>query len=136
MTLSIRRTGALAGLLILGACSAPAPKPPAHTAQTQPAAPPAQPASPDGVYWGTSTRYVAERRDCPHPGVVTLAVHNGQFDYRWDWMTDVLATVLPDGTVQGASGNITLTGRLDGGELTGDVSNGACALHFTMQRQS
>jgi hypothetical protein len=136
MMFSIRRIGQLAGLLILGACSAPAPKPPAQTAEPQQATPPAQAASPDGVYWGTSTRYVAERRDCPHPGVVTLAVHNGQFDYRWDWATDVLASISPDGTVEGASGNITLTGRLDGGELTGDISTASCALHFTTQRQT
>jgi hypothetical protein len=134
--LSIRRMGQLTGLLILGACTAPAPPRPVHTAEPQQAAPPAQAAGPDGVYWGTSTRYVAERRDCPHPGVVTLAVHNAQFDYRWDWATDVLGSISPDGTVQGASGNITLTGRLDGGELTGDVSNPTCALHFTAQRQT
>lgn len=135
--LSIRRMGTLGGLLVLGACSVPVPKQPTQTADTQPAAAaPAQPPSPDGVYMGTSTRYVAERRDCPHPGVVTLAVHNGQFDYRWDRMTDVLASVSPDGSVQGASADITLSGRLDGGELTGDISNGTCALHFTTQRQS
>ena len=134
--LSVRRMGLLAGLLILGACSAPVPNAPPQTTEAQQHAPPTQAASPDGVYWGTSTRYVADRRDCPHPGVVTLAVHNGQFDYRWDWATDVLASISPDGSVQGVSGNITVTGRLNGGELTGDISNGTCALHFTTQRQT
>ena len=62
---------------VLFACAHPPPPP----------APPPAPAKIDGVYRGTSTRYQADSRACPHPGLVTLYVQNNQFSYRWDYAT-------------------------------------------------
>lgn len=122
----------LAGALLAG-CAAPeaatAPDP-APTAAAQAAT-----VGIDGLYHGTSTRYEADRKDCPHPGLVTLFVQNGQFTYRWDRLTDVPAAIGADGSVSGQAGPISLTGHLAGDELQGDLSNGACSLHFTTHRR-
>lgn len=108
--------------------------PPQPTLQI-PTAPPAQATGIDGLYRGSSTRFQADRRDCPHPGLVDLAVQGGQFEYRWSPMVYVDATIGPDGSVQGAAADVTLSGRLDGDTLSGDVSSGTCGLHFTATRQ-
>jgi hypothetical protein len=110
----------------LFAC-APAPPPPP---------PPPKPAPPpvtiDGVYRGTSTRFQADSRTCPHPGLVTLYVQNAQFSYRWDYATWVDSSIGPDGTVHGQADRITLLGKRDGKHMEGDVTNGLCGLHFTV----
>ncbi len=116
----------------LGACAAP-PRP----AASGPAASVAHPADPpswDGAYHGTSTRFRADARDCPHPGLVTLYVAQGQLYYNWGRGTDVAATVAPDGTVRGSGPGITLTGTVHGKRMEGDVANAACGLHFTVTR--
>lgn len=125
---------ALAGALLAGcaapeAATAPAPAP-AIAAQAAMAS-----AGEDGLYHGTSTRYEADRKDCPHPGLVTLFVQNGQFTYHWDRLTDVPAAIGADGSVSGQAGPISLTGHLAGDQLQGDLSNGACSLHFTTRRR-
>jgi hypothetical protein len=134
------RAGAFVLCALAGGCA----QAPQITATTDPApaAPPAAapapatgPASTDGLYKGTSTRYQADRRDCPHPGLVALYVQGGQFTYRWDRETDVLATLQPDGSIIGQDGRIALSGRLNGSEMQGDLTNGACALHFTAERR-
>ncbi len=89
----------------------------------------------DGLYHGTSTRFRADRRDCAHPGLVTLFVQNHAFEYRWDHLTDIDATIQPDGTVQGFGAGIMLQGRLAGQTIEGDVTNAACGLHFTAQKR-
>ncbi len=134
---SFHTLSALALPALLLACAAPAPTP-SPSANVAPAAPIAQPSANDvdGLYWGTSTRFQADRRNCPHPGLVTLTVQNGQFEYRWNPLTYVEASVAPDGSVQGSGPDVTLRGRLDGPTLDGDVTNGACGLHFTTRRQT
>jgi hypothetical protein len=127
------------GVLVLAACAslatACASKPP------EPAAPPVAVATPpriptDGTYNGTSTRFEANRRDCPHPGLVTLYVQDHQFQYRWSPELYIDAVIDPDGTVHGVGPDVTLTGRRDGAMIDGDVTNGACGLHFTARKTS
>ena len=121
---------AIGGLLT--ACAGSASKPP-------PAAPsPGISSTPvDGIYRGTSTRYRADSRACPSPGLVLLRVVGGQFQYRWNGRTEIDATIAPDGAVSGAFDTITLSGRLADGRIEGDVSNESCAYHFrAVQRVS
>lgn len=108
----------------LAACAPAAPPPP-----PKPAAPPVPV---DGIYRGTSTRFQADSRTCPHPGLVTLVVRNHAFQYHWTYGIYVDSVVNADGTVQGSGPNISLTGRRDGRQMDGDVTNGACGLHFTV----
>lgn len=117
----------------LSAC-APTPTPP-PTPPLQPAPPPAAPVTIDGVYRGTSTRFQADSRTCPHPGLVTLYVQNAQFAYHWDYATWVDSSIDPDGTVRGEAARITLVGKRDGKHMEGNVTNGACGLHFTVTWQ-
>ncbi|HJS88269.1 MAG TPA: hypothetical protein VJ779_22690 [Acetobacteraceae bacterium] len=102
---------------------------------TAPAEAGAAPSGIDGLYRGSSTRYRADRRDCPHPGLIALLVQGGQFTYRWNGLTDVPGSIGPDGSISGQAGTVALSGRLDGEELQGDLTNGACALHFTAYRR-
>ncbi len=95
----------------------------------------AAPSGIDGLYRGSSTRYQADRRDCPHPGLIALLVQGGQFTYRWSNLTDVSGSIGPDGSISGRTGAIALSGQLEGDELQGDLTNGACALHFTAHRR-
>ena len=62
-----------------------------------PAPPPKAPETVDGEYRGTSTRFQADSRGCPHPGLVRLEVLASAFQYRWDPVTWVDATIAPDG---------------------------------------
>ena len=123
------RAGLLAILVAaLAACATPPP----------PAAPPAPPPKPpetlDGEYRGTSTRFQADSRACPHPGLVRRDVMNNAFQFRWDRDTYVDATIASDGTVSGGAERITLTGRRNGRRIEGDITNGNCGLHFTVTR--
>jgi hypothetical protein len=111
----------------LFACAPPPPPPPAR-----PPPPAAPPVAIDGVYRGTSTRFQADSRTCPHPGLVTLYVQNAQFSYRWDYATWVDSSIAPDGTVRGQADRITLLGKRDGKHMEGDVTDGVCGLHFTV----
>ena len=88
----------------------------------------------DGTYRGTSTRYLAESRTCPHPGLVTLHVQNAQFSYRWDRAIWVDSSIDSNGSVHGATESVTLQGQRDGGKIEGDLTNGLCSLHFTVNR--
>ncbi len=124
------RAAAFAALCaVLSGCAAkpPAPPPP------QPA--PRLPESIDGEYRGTSTRFQALSRGCPHPGLVTLQVAGNAFQYKWDRDTFVDAIIAPDGTVTGGAESITLVGRQSGSKIEGDVTNGACGLHFTVAKR-
>ena len=127
----IARTILLAALCAaLSACAAAPPRPaPAPVAARDP------PAPLDGVYWGTSTRFQADSRRCPHPGLVKLDVLNGQFQYRWDYRTQVDSSIGPDNAVLGQAEGITLVGRRNGSRIEGDVTNGHCGLHFTVTRR-
>jgi hypothetical protein len=131
--------GLLLALCVAG-CAAPAPPPP-------PPKPSVTPDMVDGLYRGTSTRFQADIRGCPSPGLVTLHVAAGQFDYRWNGRIQVPATILPDGSVQGQFDDIRLTGTLQPAEtspgavapssprIEGDVSNGTCGIHYTATRR-
>ena len=109
----------------LFACAPPPPPP-------KPAPPPKPPQPVDGVYRGTSTRFLAQSRTCPHPGLVTLYVQDGKFYYRWDYATWVDGSIDPDGAVHGQGDRITLLGKRDGRHMEGDITNGVCGLHFTV----
>lgn len=116
---------------VTGCTAPPAARQTASTATTNaPAAPDA-----DGLYRGTSTRFRADRRDCPHPGLITLYVQDHQFEYRWTPQLYVAAVIDPDGTVHGQAPDVTLAGHRDGATLDGDVTNGACGLHFTAHKE-
>ncbi len=93
------------------------------------------PSAIDGLYKGSSTRYQADKRSCPHPGLVNIYVQDRQFTYRWDHGTDVPGSIDPSGAVSGGEGDITMSGHQQGDMLTGDLSDGACAIHFTTRRR-
>jgi hypothetical protein len=116
----------VAACLALAACaSKPVPPP----------APPKPPNWADGLYRGTSTRFQAESRACPHPGLVKLDVYNGRFQFRWGRDTYIDATLAPDASIQGSLGDFTLAGKLTDRKIEGDVTNGECGLHFTAKQQ-
>jgi hypothetical protein len=114
----------------LGACASQ-PPPAAKVA----ADPPPAPEPVDGLYRGTSTRFRADSRKCPHPGLVTLVVQDGQFQYKWAYQTYVDSRIGPGDEVHGQGDGITLLGRRNGKLLEGDVTNGYCSLHFTVRKQ-
>jgi hypothetical protein len=108
---------------ITAACASPPPPPPAT--------PPTPPQTVDGEYHGTSTRFQAEKRTCPHPGLVRFDVIGRAFQFRWDGNTLVDATIGPDGTLSGGAERITLVGRQTNQKIEADVTDGDCGLHFT-----
>lgn len=123
------RAGLLAAVCAaLAACATPPPPAP-------PASPPKLPATIDGEYQGTSTRFRAARRTCPHPGLLRIEVIGSAFQFRWDRDTYVDATIAPDGTISGGAERITLAGRQADRKLEGDVTDGDCSLHFTVTRR-
>ena len=105
------------------------------TSESPPAPPPKPPEVIDGAYRGTSTRFQADSRACPHPGLVHFDVFDNRFQYRWDANTWVDATIAPDGAVTGGAERITLVGRQTGPKIEADVTNGNCGLHFTVTKQ-
>jgi hypothetical protein len=110
---------------VIAACAS---KPP-------PTAPPPKPAETvDGEYHGTSTRFQADSRACPHPGLVRIEVIGNAFQYRWDRNTFVDATIAPDGTITGGAERFTLVGKQAGPKIEGDITNGNCGLHFTVTK--
>jgi hypothetical protein len=111
----------------LAACAPPQPPPP-----PQPPAPPPEPV--DGTYRGTSTRFQADSRTCPHPGLVLLVVQNSQFQYHWSYGVYIDASIAPDGTIQGSAPSFTLVGKRNGKHMDGDVTNGECGVHFTVTK--
>jgi hypothetical protein len=118
---------------LVAGCAQPAPPPPT------PAPPPAPKLAPDqidGVYRGTSTRFRADSRACPSPGLVVLRVVNGQFQYRWNGRTSVDASVGQDGLVQGSLGDIVIEGKLADRRIEGDISTASCAYHFRTVKRS
>lgn len=119
------------GVCLCAALAACAPKSP----PTPPAPPPKPPETVDGAYRGTSTRFQADSRACPHPGLVWIVVNANAFQFQWDRNTLVDATIAPDGAVTGSAERITLVGRQTGPKIEGDVTNGNCGLHFTVTKQ-
>ncbi len=117
--------------MLATACAAPPPpaSPPPPAAQAGPIEPV------DGEYRGTATRYQADSRSCPRPGLVTLIVWDNKFQYHWDQETWMDGTIGPDGAVQGEASGIALSGRQDGKRIEGDVTNGVCGFHFTVTKR-
>jgi hypothetical protein len=122
--------------LLAAGCAAPPPPPPPKPVVT--------PDQVDGLYRGTSTRFQADSRSCPSPGLVTLHVLGGQFSYRFSPRIMVPASVMPDGSVSGQSGDVTLTGQVVPPQgsgpnarlrIEGDVTNGICGIHYTVTRR-
>jgi hypothetical protein len=97
-----------------------------------PSPPPPPPEPVDGTYRGTSTRFQADSRTCPHPGLVLLVVQNSQFQYHWSYGVYIDASIASDGIISGSAPDFTLVGKRDGRHMDGDVTNGACGLHFTV----
>ena len=101
-----------------------------------PSAPPKPPREDTaGIWRGTSTRFQAEARSCPHPGLVTLQVWDDKFQYRWDGKTWVDAAIGADAIVRGQGPGITLIGKHAGDRIEGDITNGDCGLHFTVMKK-
>jgi hypothetical protein len=123
------REGLFAALCAAATACAPPPPP-------KPAPPPTPPVVIDGEYRGTSTRFQADSRACPHPGLVHFDVIDNRFQFRWDAKTYVDAAIAPDGTVTGGAERITLVGKQTGPKIEGDVTNGDCGLHFTVTNRS
>lgn len=111
-------------LMTLAACSSPEPPP----------LPPPQPKQDvvDGFYRGTSTRFQANSRSCPRPGLVTVQVWDKQFQYRWSYGVQIDAVIQENGTIQGAGPGISLLGQYSANKIEGDITNGDCGLHFTL----
>lgn len=112
-------------LLLLGGLSACGSAPSAT-----PAAPPPPSGTIDGLYRGTSTRFKAEAKSCPHPGLVRYDVVGHSFRYRLNGPITIDATVYPDGSVSGDASGFTMRGDWDGRKIEGDVVSITCALHF------
>ncbi len=124
------RLGAIGCSLALCAALAACAAPPQAASVARAAAPPDR----DGAYYGTSTRFRADARNCPHPGIITLYVAQGAFYYRWTYGTDIEASIAPDGTISGSGPGIVLTGTIQGRRMDGNVVSAACGLHFTVTR--
>ena len=89
----------------------------------------------DGPYRGTATRFQARSRACPRPGLVGIHVWDRKFQYKWTREIQIDAEILPDGTIHGETFGVSLSGRLDGDKIEGDVTNGDCGLHFTLTKR-
>jgi hypothetical protein len=108
---------------------------PAACGTPPPPAPPITHEDSSGMWRGTSTRFQAEARSCPHPGLVMLQMWDDKFQYRWDGQTFIDAAIQPDGTISGNGPGITLVGRYVEKHIEGDITNGACGLHFTLVKK-
>lgn len=131
--LNVRAVLVLAAACGVAACAG---RPPEPATPPPTAAVSASRIAADGTYQGTSTRFQADRRDCPHPGLVKLYVQDHQFEYRWTPELYIDAAIDPDGMVHGIGPDVTLNGRRVGATIDGDVTNGACGLHFTARKTS
>jgi hypothetical protein len=90
---------------------------------------------PEGTYIGTSTRFQADRKTCPHPGLVTVVVWDNKFQYKWMRDVYVDAVLAQDGSIRGDGPGISLQGKRTGKRIEGDVTNGDCGFHFTLNRK-
>ena len=123
--IAIRSLLLVALALLPTACGAPPP----------PASPPVPKEDSSGTWRGTSTRFQAEARTCPHPGLVALLIWDDKFQYRWDYATYVDAAIQADGSIIGQAPGITLAGKYTNKRIEGDITNGACGLHFTVVKK-
>jgi len=107
---------------------------------------PAAPAGPGGIsgdfemlYRGASTRYQADNRNCPSPGLVTIRPQNGVFTYRLGGRVLIETTIIGDGSLAGngtgPNADYAITGTATAAKIEGDIRNGQCAYHFRATRQ-
>jgi hypothetical protein len=90
----------------------------------------------DGEYAGTATRsQFPQRRDCPHSGPFHLTVQSGVAYFRWGYQY-IPVQVLNNGTLTGTLPGVQLTGSHDESTMQGDITDGQCWLHFTLERRS
>jgi len=90
----------------------------------------------DGDYAGTATRsQFPQRRDCPHSGPFHLTVQSGVAYFRWGYQY-IPVQVLSNGTLTGTLPGVQLTGTHDGSTMQGDITDGQCWLHFTLNRRT
>lgn len=87
------------------------------------------------VYRGASTRFQADARTCPSPGLVVLRPEYDAFTYRLGGRILIETTIIGDGTLAGNGGDFTLTGTVTAEKLEGDIQNGQCGYHFRAVRQ-
>ena len=119
--------------LALGACAHrhPAAAPAASTV------PAGRNGGPDGGWSGTSTRFQADSRSCPNPGLVSTQVFDRQFELRWgNRGADLTASIQPDGSIIGGGGDVTLSGKYTGERIAVDAITSACGLHYTLHRSN
>lgn len=113
----------------LGACAEPAPAPVAR-------------ATPGGVsgdfevlYRGASTRYQADARTCPSPGLVAIRPENGVFTYRLGGRVSIETTIIGDGTLAGNAQDYAITGTATADKIEGDIQSPQCGYHFRAMRK-
>ena len=122
---------ALLCLLPLAACGHRAVAPAATSA-----VPPTDVSSPDGGWRGSSTRFQADGRGCPGPGLINTVVLDRQFQRRWGARANIAAVIAADGTVSGQAGDVTLIGKFTGSAITADATSPNCGLHYTLRRSA
>ena len=130
----LNRRGRAAMLLTVTALVGCGQRPPAPTVAPAPP-PPVAARSLDGAYQGTATRYRADRRTCPPPGLVYLAVNQNAFDYSLGRRGSVPVTIGPGGTFRGSDGDFEITGTADGTRLRGHADSAACGYEFVAVRK-
>jgi len=124
----------LALALPLSACNEPAQSPPAAAA------------TPSGVsgdfemlYRGASTRFQADNKTCPSPGLVTIRPQNGVFTYRLGGRVTIETTIIGDGTLAGngagANQDFVISGTATAAKIEGDIRSAQCGYHFRATRQ-
>lgn len=87
------------------------------------------------IYRGASTRFQADDRACPSPGLVAIRPENDVFTYRLGGRVLIETTIIGDGTLSGQGQNYTLTGTASADKIEGDVTNGRCGYHFRAFRK-
>ncbi|MSO90084.1 MAG: hypothetical protein EXR01_00600 [Acetobacteraceae bacterium] len=87
------------------------------------------------VYRGASTRFQADHRACPSPGLVVLRPENDSFTYRLGGRILIETTIIGNGSLAGQGQDYTLTGTATAEKIEGDVTNGQCSFHFRAFRK-
>jgi hypothetical protein len=118
-------------------CSGPPPPPSAG------APPPAPvPVPIDGTYDGQMQLSRGETIDCGNQDLITLQVKNQSFTFRLDqpqavWKPTVTftATIGPDGSFNAQSGPDSMSGRVAGGAMQGQIIGDICGFSFVANRE-
>ena len=87
------------------------------------------------VYRGASTRFQADDRACPSPGLVVIRPENDAFTYRLGGRILIETTIIGDGTLAGHGQDYALTGTAAAEKMEGDITNGQCGFHFRALRK-